>query len=84
MKNRKKIISILAGILAAVMLLGIIAGALPTYVSAADNRSSAEIQAEINALKAEQDMIQEQIGELEGQISVNYGEMEAMVEFYSK
>ena len=49
MKNRKLWISLMAGLLAALMIFGIIASALPTYVSAA--KSSAQIQQEINAMK---------------------------------
>ena len=79
MKNRKKLISLIAAILAAVLLLGLVAGALPTYVSAADNRSSSQIQAEINELKAQQDEIEGQISGIEGQITENMGQMEQIV-----
>ena len=46
MKNRKLWASLLAGLLAALMIFGLIASALPSYVSA--EKSSAQIQQEIN------------------------------------
>ena len=46
MKNKKLWVSILAGLLAALMIFGIIASALPTHVHAA--KSSSQIQQEIN------------------------------------
>ena len=55
MKNRKLMVSILAGLLAALMLFGIIASVLPAYVSAEDNRSSSEIQQEIDEWKEKKD-----------------------------
>ncbi len=79
MKNRKKLISLMAGILAAVMLLGLLAGALPTYVSAADNKSSDEIQQEIDAREEELSQIEEKISQLEGQLTENMGQMEQVV-----
>ena len=46
MKNKKFWVSLMAGLLAALMIFGIIAGALPAYVSA--EKSSAQIQQEIS------------------------------------
>ena len=48
MKNRKRMVSILAGFMAFVMLLTLILGLLPTPASAA---SSSEIRKQINKLK---------------------------------
>lgn len=79
MKNRKKLVSIVAGILAAVMLLGIIAGVLPSYVSAEDNRSSSQIKAELEDLKDQQTQIEEQIDGLNDQLVENLGQMEKVV-----
>ena len=79
MKNRKLFISIMAGILAALMIFGLIAGVLPTYVSAEDNRSSSEIQQEINEWKDKKEEIDAQIKEIEGQISDNMDQMEEIV-----
>ena len=50
MNNRKRMVSILAGIMAAVMLLTLILGLLPTRASAA---SSSEIRKQINALRVQ-------------------------------
>lgn len=80
MKNRKLWVSILAGILAALMIFGIIAGALPTYVSAEDNRSSSEIRQEINDWKDKKEEIEAEIAEIESQISDNMDEMIEIVE----
>ena len=79
MKNRKLFVSIMAGILAALMLFGLIAGVLPTYVSAEDNRSSSEIKQEINDWKDKKEEIDAQIKEIEGQISDNMDQMEEIV-----
>ena len=48
MNKRKKLVQILAGVMAAIMLLTLILGLIPTRVSAA---SSSEIKKQINALK---------------------------------
>ena len=68
MKNRKRIVSILAGIMAAIMLLTLIIGLLPTRASAA---SSSEIRKQINALKAQKKDLQSQIRDLKDQYSEN-------------
>ncbi len=76
MKNRKKFISIMAGVLAAVMLLGLIAGIVPVYVSAA---SSSEIKKQIETLKEQQDGIKDQMEEVQGQYEANEDEIADMV-----
>ena len=48
MKDRKKLVSILAGVMAAVMLLTLILSILPLRAAAA---SSSEIRKQINALQ---------------------------------
>ncbi len=78
MNNKKRMISIIAGILAAVMLLGLIAGILPTLVDA-KNASSSEIKNQIDALEDEKAEIDKKIKELESQLSDNLNEMEAIV-----
>ena len=52
MKNRKRMVSILAGFMAFVMLLTLILGLLPTKAHAA---SSSEIRKQINQLKKEKE-----------------------------
>lgn len=76
MRN-KKIVSIIAGILAAILLLSLIMGVLPTYVGA--EKSSTQLKGEIKELEKEKEEIDKQIQDLEGQISENMGEMEKIV-----
>ena len=68
MKNRKRMVSILAGIMAAIMLLTLILGLLPTRASAA---SSSEIRKQINQLKEEKEEIKEKIKEVQSEYEVN-------------
>lgn len=77
MKYKKLWISILAGLLAALMVFGIIAGILPTMVSA--DRSSAEIKEEINQWKEQLKQNQSEVSKLEGQLSANMNKMEEVV-----
>ena len=76
MKKRQFWISVLAGLLAALMLFGVIASAIPFFVSA---KSSAQIKEEINALKEQMKDQQAEISKLEGQLSANMDKMEDMV-----
>lgn len=77
MKNKKFWVSILAGLLAAIMLFGLIAGILPTYVNA--EKSSAEIKEEINQWKEQLKQNQSEVSKLEGQLSANMDKMEDVV-----
>ena len=72
MKNRKRLVSILAGIMAAIMLLTLILGILPTGARAA---SSSEIRKQINALKEQKAEIQEKIKEVQEQYEQNENEI---------
>lgn len=72
MKKRKQMVSILAGIMAAVMLLTLILSLLPTKASAA---SSSEIRKQINALKEEKEEIKKQIEEVKAQYEENEDEI---------
>ena len=76
MKNRKLWVAVLSGILVAAMLLGLLAGLIPTKANAA---SSSEIREQINALEAQEAEIQAQMAELEAQIGGNLTEMQAVV-----
>ena len=78
MNNHKKFVSIMAGILAGVMLLSLIMGVLPAVVGAAE--SSSEIREQINDLKAQQAELEAQQAELWGQYTANENEMLDMVE----
>ena len=72
MKNRKRLVSILAGIMAAIMLLSLILGLLPTHAHAA---SSSEIRKQINHLKEEKEEIKEKIKEVQAQYEENENEI---------
>lgn len=72
MNNRKKFVSILAGIMAAVMLLTLILSLIPANVSAA---SSSEIKKQINQLKEDKKAIQAQMEEVQGQYEENENEI---------
>ena len=56
MKNRKKLVSILAGVMAAIMLLSLLLSLIPARAFAA---SSSEIRKQINHLKEEKQEIKE-------------------------
>ena len=77
MKNKKRLVSIIAALLALLMVFGIIAMIVPTPVSA---ESSASIKQRLDALEDEKDEIDAKIQELEGQISENFSSMEEIVE----
>ena len=76
MKFRKNLISILAGLLAAVMIFGILAMVMPIT---ANGQSSASIKAEIDALEDKKAEVDAKIKELEQKASANMGEMEKLV-----
>ena len=72
MKNRKRMVSILAGFMAFMMLLTLILGLLPTRASAA---SSSEIRKQINQLKKEKEEIKDKIAEVQEQYEQNEDEI---------
>ena len=76
MDKRKKLISFLAGLMALIMLLGLIAGFIPT----AHAVTSGELKEQLDALQEEKDVIDAQISEIAGQISSNNDDIIAMVE----
>ena len=76
MNNRKRLVSILAGIMAAVMLLTLIIGLLPTRASAA---SSSEIRKQINELKEQKKEIEEQIKQVQDDYKKNENEIAYIV-----
>ena len=77
MRNRKKFISILAGFLAVVLTLGLLAGVLPSLVNAAESIS--ELKQQEATLKEDLKKLEEKLAELEGQLSDNLDSMEAIV-----
>lgn len=76
MKNRKFFVSLLAGVMAFLLLFGLIAGILPSYVNA---ESSSVIKEQLDALEEEKEKLQAEIEKLEQQLSDNRDEMEAVV-----
>ena len=76
MKNRKRLVSILAGIMAAIMLLTLLISILPTKVSAA---SSSEIRKQINSLQDDRKEIKNQISELQVQYQATSDEISDIV-----
>ena len=76
MKNRKRFVSILAGLMAALMILTLILSLLPTRASAA---SSSEIRKQINELKNQKKEIQAQIEDLKDQYQKNENEIADIV-----
>ena len=72
MKNRKRMVSILAGVMAAIMLLTLVLGLLPTHAHAA---SSSEIRKQINQMKEEIKEIKEEIKEVQAQYEENEDEI---------
>ena len=77
MKNRKRLVSVLAGVMAAVLLLSLIISLIPVPASAYE--SSSEIRAQINALKQEKNAIQAQIKEVKEQYKQNEDEIADIV-----
>ena len=77
MKKRNRLVSILAGLMAAIMLLTLLAGILPVSASA---KSSKEIKEEINALKGDRTAIWAELEALQGEQDANWESIEEMVE----
>ena len=76
-KKRKLFVSILAGIMAAVLLLGLVASFIPTHASAA---TSSELKIQLDKLKEEKAVIDAKVKELQGKIDANNEDMKEMVE----
>lgn len=72
MKNRKRLVSILAGIMAAIMLLTLLMSIIPTRASAA---SSSEIRKQINSLQQDRKDIKTQMADLKDQYQANSDEI---------
>ena len=72
MKNRKRLVSILAGVMAAVMLLTLLLSILPTFASAT---SSSEIRKQIIALQSDRKELQSQIKDVQAQYKQNENEI---------
>ena len=75
MDKRRLIISIIAGLLAALMIFGIVA----SIISVDAAKSSSQIKEEINDLKSDKKKIEKELAKLEGQLSSNLSEMKDIV-----
>ena len=76
MDKRKRRVSLLAGILALALVLGLAAGFMPTTAQAA---TSSELKAQLNNLKKQKSAIETEIKNLKNQIKQNGTEIEKMV-----
>ena len=76
MNKRKKMVSIMAGVLAAIMLLSLILSLIPTSVHAA---SSSEIKKQIEALKNQKKELQNQMEDVQNQYEENEDEIANLV-----
>ena len=76
MNNRKRWVSVMAGVMAAIMLLSLILSLIPTKVGAA---SSSEIKKQIAALKDEKKQIDAQLKEVKSQLKENTNEIRGIV-----
>jgi murein DD-endopeptidase MepM/ murein hydrolase activator NlpD len=75
MKNRKKLVSILAGIMAALLLLSLLLSLIPVARAA----SSSEIRNQINDLKTQQGQIRDQMNDIKEQYEKNEDEIADLV-----
>ena len=76
MNNRKKLVQILAGVMAAIMVLTWVLGLIPTKASAA---SSSEIRKQLNKLKEEKKEITAQIDEVRSLYDANASEIDGLI-----
>lgn len=76
MNKRKKMVSILAGVMAAIMVITLILSLIPTRAYAA---SSSEIRKQINNLKDQKAELQSQIDDLKEQYQANKDEISDIV-----
>ena len=76
MNNRKKLVQILAGVMAVIMVLTLMLSLIPTKVSAA---SSSEIRKQLNKLKEEKNEIAAQIEEVRSLYDENATEIDSLI-----
>ncbi len=75
MNKSKRLVSVLAGIMAAILLLTLILSLIPTARAA----SSGEIRNQIDDLKAQQNQIRQEIEDLKKQLKENESEIENLI-----
>lgn len=76
MRKNKKIIALIAGFMALILAVGLIAGVLPSLVNAA---SLSELEKQLADLKAQKKEADSQIADLEDQLSDNLSSMQDVV-----
>lgn len=76
MKNRKRWVSVMAGVMAAIMLLSLILSLIPTKVGAA---SSSEIRKQLSTLKEEKKEIEAKLKDVKSQLKENDNEIAGIV-----
>ena len=76
MKNKKRLLPLLSGFFALLLLGNLVLNAIPSEVEAA---SASELKQQLDALEKEKDKIDAQLKELEGQLSDNLNEMEKII-----
>ena len=76
MNKKKLMVSILAGFLALILVLGLVAGVLPQFVQGAN---LSELQQQLNDLKSQKKEIDKEIKGLKSQLSDNLNDMKAIV-----
>ena len=74
MNKRKRMVSILAGFMAAVLILSLLLSIIPVSAATSD-----ELKEQMEALEEKQTELEEQIAQLESQRTENYGDMQAAV-----
>ena len=77
MKHKKHILSILAGVITAFMLFGMMADTLSGNARAA---TSSQLKEQLDELEAQNDEIEAELNALRGQLSDNLDELQAMVD----
>jgi len=78
MRNKRKLlITILSGVMAAIMILSLVLGSIPQAVGASE--SLTELEEQLEELKAEKEKLDKEIAKLEGQMTDNMTQMEQMV-----
>lgn len=79
MKKRKLMVALLAGIMAAVLILSLVASVLPSLVKPTEAASLGTLNKELAGLKEEKEAIDKEIAELQKQIKANVKDMKDMV-----
>ena len=79
MHKRKLWVMILSGLLAAIMVISLIAGMLPSLVSAKKNESVSELKQQLDELKESKKKLDSEIKGLRDQLSDNLDSMEKIV-----